>query len=523
MKANNRNLSDDYFTMSFISGLKEEIRNPVQMFKPNSDSEAFYLARLQQASVDSQSKRYKNFPRQFQPSISSFSPPSSYKSSLPPLTNIPKPSFSSDKPIITHPLTPTKPEPTLPPIKRLTPAQMQAKMDKGMCYNCDVFYKPGHRCKTQQLFMLVVSDEETASPPIEDSEEETASPSTSGDTTMEIPLHALTGLVTQSTIRVPGKLLNQDIFILIDTGSTHSFVDSSLADKLHLHIDHTGQMLVTVANGDTTVSHGVFQDLQWSMQGYKFSSDLRHQGAHITLQGHTDKPSCNLLRGESFFKFVKNHTPAIIGQFFSISATPIAPTPPKITSLLHIYDDVFNSHSTLPPTRVIDHKIPLKPNSTPTSQRPYRCPYIQKAVVEQLVQEMLDACLIQDSTSPFAAPILLVKKKDGSWRFCVDYRKLNDMTVKDKFPIPLNEELLDELNGATIFTKLDLKAGYHQIRMHIEYIYKIAFRTHHGHYEFKVMPFGLTNAPATFQSLMNKVFQPFLRKLVLAFFDDILI
>ncbi|XP_026383549.1 uncharacterized protein LOC113279048 [Papaver somniferum] len=519
------------------------------MFKPSSDSEAFYLARLQQASLDSQSKRYKTFPRQFQPSTSSFSPSSNFKASLPPLTNIPKPSFSPDKPIITHPLTPTKPEPTLPPIKRLTPAQMQAIRDKALCYNCDVFYKPGHRCKTQQLFMLVASEDDNASPPIEDSEEENGSPSTSGDTTMEISLHALTGLVTQNTIRVPGKLLNQDIFVLIDTGSTHSFLDSSLAEKLHLHIAPTGQMLVTVANGDTTVSHGVCPNLHWSMQGYKFDSDLRvlplggcdmvlgvdwlkglgdvvfnladlkvsfqHQGAHITLQGHKDRPSCNLLSGASFLKFVKTHTSVIIGHFFSISAAPIAPPPPEITSILHSYDDVFNSPSTLCPTRVIDHKIPLKPNSTPTSQRLYRCPYIQKAVVEQLAQEMLDAGLIQDSTSPFAAPILLVKKKDGSWRFCVDYIKLNEMTIKDKFPIPLIEELLDELNGATIFTKLDLKAGYHQIRMHIEDIYKTAFRTHHGHYEFKVMPFGLTNAPATFQSLMNTVFQPFIRKFVL--------
>ncbi|XP_026458591.1 uncharacterized protein LOC113359121 [Papaver somniferum] len=557
MKANNRNISGDYFTMSFISGRKEEIRNLVQMFKPTTDSEVFYLARLQQASVESQSKRYKTFPRQFQPSTISFSPTSHYNPSLPPLTNIPRPSFSPDKPIITHPLTPTKPEPPIPPIKKLTPTQIQARRDTCLCYNCDVFYNPGHRCKSQQLFMLVASDEDPASPPIEDSEEETTSPSTSRDTTMEISLHALTGLVTQHTIRVPGKLLHQDIFVLIDTGSTHSFVDAALAEKLHLHIAPTGQMLVNVANGDTTVSHGVCQRLQWSMQGFKFSSDLRvlplggcdmvlgvdwlkklgdvvfslvdlkvsfqHQGIQITLQGHTDRPSCRLLNGESFLKFLKNNTPTIVGKFFSISATPIYSPPPNITSLLHNYEDVFQSSSTLPPPRDIDHKIPLKPDSIPTSQRPYRCPYIQKEVVEKLVKEMLDAGIIQDGTSPFGAPILLVKKKDGSWRFCMDYRKLNDMTIKDKFTIPLIEELLDELNGSSIFTKLDLTAGYHQIRMHLGDIYKTSFRTHHGHYEFKVMPFGLINAPATFQSLMNKVFQPFLRKFVLVFFDDIFI
>ena len=172
----------------------------------------------------------------------------------------------------------------------------------------------------------------------------------------------------------------------------------------------------------------------------------------------------------------------------------------------------------LPPERKIEHVIEIKSGSSPVNVKPYRYPHHHKTEIERLICDLLKCGVITKSQSPYAAPVVPVWKKDGSFRLCIDYRGLNKITTKDKFPIPFIDEMLDELHGARYFSKLDLRSGYYQIRVRLEDVVKISFWTHEGHYNFKLMLIGLTNTPATFQATMNNLFQPFLRKFVLVFF-----
>ncbi|GKC39400.1 putative reverse transcriptase domain-containing protein [Tanacetum coccineum] len=177
----------------------------------------------------------------------------------------------------------------------------------------------------------------------------------------------------------------------------------------------------------------------------------------------------------------------------------------------------------LPPARPVEFQIDLIPGAAPVARAPYRlAPSEMKELSEQL-QELSDKGFIRPSSSPWGAPVLFVKKKDGSFRMCIDYRELNKLTVKNRYPLPRIDDLFDQLQGSSIYSKIDLRSGYHQLRVREQDIPKIAFRTRYSHYEFQVMPFGLKNAPAVFMDLMNRVCKPYLDKFIIVFIDDILI
>lgn len=330
-----------------------------------------------------------------------------------------------------------------------------------------------------------------------------------------------------------------------------------MAKYLQLPLTATPPLQVTVGNGTTIPCNQLCQRTALQIQGQTFYVDLhvlpisgadivlgvqwlrqlgpiltnydtltmqfRYQGDSVTLRADAIPPITNTSTLQ-LRRLIQTHSAA---AFFHISIsanTPqtLATSPPhpipEITLLLQQYRHLFATPTSLPPPRTITHQIHLLPNTEPINIRPYRYPHFQKSEIEKQVHDMLSTGLIQLSHSPFSSPVLLVKKKDGSRRFCVDYRALNAVTVKDRFLMPTIDELLDELGTATWFSKLDLRQGFRQILMEPSDIAKIAFRTHQGHYEYRVMPFGLCNAPSTFQATMNEHLKPFLCKFVTVFF-----
>ncbi len=352
---------------------------------------------------------------------------------------------------------------------------------------------------------------------------------------------------------------------LVDTGATHCFMDSTFAKEIGISV----QLVDTaVQMANNSVEHATSQCTPHiKIQGHGtrvtcFIIDMQQQfdiilgGTWLTAVGtnidfasntctvkkkgqqhrlHPDSKSADqpvthpanihslLLNHISVKRSVRKGARLFMVKVADSGAAESVQASPPLQTLIKEFEDVFAPISKLPPVRDTGHTIPLEPGAKPPFRLMFRLSPKELLEVENQVTELLKHGLIEPSSSPFGASVLFVGKKDGSLRMCIDYRALNKVTVKNKYPLPRIDQLLDALSGAQLFTSLDLQSGYHQIRITDEDVAKTAFRTPFGHYQFKVLSFGLTNAPATFQAAMNNMLRPYLNKFVVVHIDDILI
>ncbi|RVW68091.1 Retrovirus-related Pol polyprotein from transposon 17.6 [Vitis vinifera] len=329
----------------------------------------------------------------------------------------------------------------------------------------------------------------------------------------------------EDALLVEGMILVYSTWVrvLFDTGATHSFISASCANALGLKSERVENLLLIE-----------------SPMGTNSRVDRICKGCVITLADRAlnvdlrilDMTGYDVILGMDWLAVYRASDPCYQYVLRKGSINFLACLRGKekaqkdITEIpvVRKFQDVFPDELPgLPPHREFDFSIEVYPGTDPISVSPYRMAPLELKELKTQLDELLGKGFIRPSTSPWGAPVLFVKKKDGTLRLCIDYRKLNRVTVKNKYPLPRIDDLFDQLKGAKYFSKIDLRTGYHQLRVREEDVSKTAFRTRYGHYEFLVMPFGLTNAPAAFMDLMNRVFRAYLDQFVIVFVDDILI
>ncbi|MCO5555335.1 hypothetical protein L7F22_008881 [Adiantum nelumboides] len=365
-----------------------------------------------------------------------------------------------------------------------------------------------------------------------------------------------------------GKVREHDVVIIFDPGSTHNFISHELAAKLRIQEFETGDAMK--ADGafigqDASVTP-LIGKLRLHIQGYVdkedfFISPLKHEDAilgtpwfdhlaasikfperrisfkfrekNMYIDAQESGNIIPLVHTHAFDKSIKSSI-SVYMIFVKDSLSDVNKTQVnesgsqedlELSKFLNQFQDVFidDIRGELPPKRRDDdHAIELIPGSSPPNKPPYRVSQAQQEEIMRQVNELVEKGIVRPSSSPFCSPVLLVHKKDGTYCMCVDYRALNKITIKNRFPVPRIEDLFDKLQGSTYFSRIDLKSGYHQIRIVNEDILKIAFHTTFGLYEYLVMLFGLTNAPTTFNRMMERIFRPH-RNFSGVFFDDVII
>ncbi|KAL0539555.1 hypothetical protein IC582_023771 [Cucumis melo] len=334
------------------------------------------------------------------------------------------------------------------------------------------------------------------------------------------------GTVVTGTLPVLGHYA----LVLFDSGSSHSFISSAFVLHARLEVEPLHHVLsVSTPSGECMLSKEKVKACQIEIAGHVIEVTL------IVL----DMLDFDVILGMDWLaanhasidcsrKEVTFNPPSMASFKFKEGGSKSLPQRGRCIPVVGTGGEGLSGCLPeelpgLPPHREVEFAIELEPGTVPISRAPYRMAPAELKELKVQLQELLDKGFIRPSVSPWGAPVLFVKKKDGSMRLCIDYRELNKVTVKNRYPLPRIDDLFDQLQGATVFSKIDLRSGYHQLRIKDEDVPKTAFRSRYGHYEFIVMSFGLTNAPAVFMDLMNRMFREFLDTFVIVFIDDILI
>ncbi|KAL8103666.1 hypothetical protein AgCh_028023 [Apium graveolens] len=318
-----------------------------------------------------------------------------------------------------------------------------------------------------------------------------------------------------------------EVKVLMDSGATRSFIAESILDRLkYVAYPLEPNLIIEVENKEKVTANRVCPNYDLIIEGRHFFADLvpfklgefdiilgmdwlSNYEAQIEYKRKKVK-----LKTKDGCEAYLDHIKDIEKEFLRIEEIPV----------VRDFPDVFlDELPGLPSDREIEFMIDLAPGTEPVSKAPYRMAPVEMKELAMHLQKLLYKGVIRPSISPMRAPVLFVKKNDGIMRWFIDYHELNKLTIKNKYPLPRIDDLFDQLKGATCFSKIDLRSGYHQLKIKAEDIPKTAFRTRYRHYEFLVMAFGLTNAPAAFIDLMDKVFKQYLDKFVIVFIDDILI
>jgi hypothetical protein len=323
------------------------------------------------------------------------------------------------------------------------------------------------------------------------------------------------------------------VVILFYSGGSHSFISAKFSTKCQLPFHHTNGGITISTPGGRVATYQINRHVPIRLGSFIFKTTLLIMGLDsVDIILGTDWLSRHHAVIDVAARAIEIHSP-LDGEItlylpdqgctrscaFAMIESPVERIP-----VVCEYPDVFPDElSEMPPDRDIEFAIELQPGTASISKRPYRMPPAELAELKNQLQELLDKGFIRPSTSPWGCPPLFVKKKDESLRLCVDYRPLNAVTIKNKYPLPRIDVLFDQLVGAKVFSKIDLRSGYHQIKIRASDIPKTAFYTRYGLYEYLVVSFGLTNAPAYFMYLMNSVFMLELDKFVVVFIDDILV